>query len=377
MATATWQDVLVAELTDERASMLADIAIASIEREMPFLQEDAGLRELARTSTLANLRLVADISAGVIALRDAAPPPQAIALARELARRNIPMTELARAYRVVQHEMWRFGAQEIRRRIPDGDEAATEIEHLTDATFATGEVLMGAALECYATERDRWVRSADAIRRETVEAILAGDGVDVAAASARLRYDLHREHVGFVVWTTPEETEAEPAAIGGSALLVPLRAGAVAGWCRPGAVDLSALPRVAIGEPAAGIDGFRASHRQAAEAERVARLAGLAGAVRYSDVALTALLTKDLEHATAFAARELGELAGADTRIADTILAVLEAQSSPRRAAQRLGVHENTVAKRVKAGERLLGRGIGERPAELYAALVIARVTRG
>jgi hypothetical protein len=374
MATATWQDVLVAELTDERASMLADLAIASIEREMPFLHEDAGLRELARTGTLANLRLVADISAGVVALRDAAPPPQAIAFARELARRNVPMTELARAYRVVQHEMWRFGAQQIRNRIPDGDEAAAEIEHLTDATFATGEVLMGASLECYTTERDRWVRSADAIRRETVEAILAGEGVDVAAASARLRYDLRRDHIGFVVWTAGEEHESPAAASG--ALLVPIGAGLIAGWCHPDALDLTSWPRVAIGEPGRGIDGFRATHRQASEAARVARLSGMTGAVRYTDVALTALLTKDLDQARAFAARELGALAEADTRIADTVLAVLDAQGSPRRAAQRLGVHENTVAKRIKTAEALLGRGVYDRPAELFAALTIARASR-
>ena len=38
-----------------------------------------------------------------------------------------------------------------------------------------------------------------------------------------------------------------------------------------------------------------------------------------------------------------------------------------------MGVHENTVAKRVRAAEELLGRRIGERPVELMAALLVRR----
>lgn len=382
MADATWQDVLAAELTDQGAGRLADLAVATLEREMPLLRADRALRDLARSSTVANLLLVADIATGAVSLHDAAAPAQAVAFARELARRNVPMSELARTYRVVQHEMWRVGVAQIRRRMTDGDEMAAAVENLTDATFATGEVLMSTALERYADERDRWVRSADALRRETVEAVLdGGPGLDADAASARLRYELRREHVGFVVWSDGDEAapESAAAALGGAgALLIPLRAGATAGWCHPDTLDLAAAEAgagVALSTAGEDVDGFRRVHHEAVEAERVARMAGLEGPVRYADVALVALLTKDLDQARAFAARELGELGSADARIADTVLAVLETQGSPRRAAQRLGVHENTVAKRVKAAEALLGHPVDERPAELLAALLIARVS--
>jgi DNA-binding PucR family transcriptional regulator len=377
MADATWQAVLASELTERGAGRLADVAVAALQREMPLLRADGDLRDLARSSTVANLLLVADIAAGAVALQDAAPPSQSVAFARELARRNVPMSELARTYRVVQHEMWRVGVARIRERIADADAVAAAVESLTDATFATGEVMMSTALERYSDERDRWVRSADAVRRETVEAVLEGGPLDADAASARLRYDLRREHVGFVVWSDGGDAESAAAAIGGpGALLIPLRAGVTAGWCHPDAFDevaLKAAPHVALGTAATGVDGFRCTHREAVEAERVGRTAALHGAVHYADVALTALLTKDLAQARAFAARELGALAGDDGRIADTVLAVLETQGSPRHAAQRLGVHENTVAKRVKAAEALLGRPIDERPAELLAALLIRR----
>ena len=68
-------------------------------------------------------------------------------------------------------------------------------------------------------------------------------------------------------------------------------------------------------------------------------------------------------------------LAEAD-RLPATVLCLLEAQGSPRHAAQRLGIHENTVAKRVRAAEELLGHPVTERPAELFAALLIHRAIR-
>jgi DNA-binding PucR family transcriptional regulator len=387
MADATWQDVLTAALSEQGAEGLADLALAALDRAMPVLSEDEDLRDLARASSMANVLLVADIARGAAELRDAVPPPQAVAFARELARRNVPMTELARAYRVVQHAMWRMGVVELRRRIADPADVAAAIERLTDATFATGEMLMSTALERYTEERDRWVRTADAVRRETVQSILDGRTVDATAASARLRYDLRRAHVAFLVWAgdgEAAEPEAAATALGGpGALIVALRAGVAAGWCAPDALSLDAIgdlgAHVAIGGPADGVDGFRRSHAEAGEARRVARLGTPGGAVRYADVALAALLTKDLAQAQAFADHELGALRAADAatrRIADTVLALLEAQGSPRRAAQRLGVHENTVAKRVKAAESLLGHPVDERPAELMAALLVDRLTR-
>lgn len=74
MADATWQAVLASELTEQGAGRLADVAVAALEREMPLLRSDGDLRDLARSSTVANLLLVADIASGAVALRDTAPP---------------------------------------------------------------------------------------------------------------------------------------------------------------------------------------------------------------------------------------------------------------------------------------------------------------
>jgi hypothetical protein len=381
---ATWRDVLQEAIGELGVGALTELAVEALAAETDLLEGDADMRALVKSSTAANLQLVAEMARGAIGLADVVPPPQAVAFARELARRNVPMAELARAYRLVQHAMWRFGAREIRARMRGEAAVAEAIEDFTDATFMTGEALMASAMDRYAIERDRWVRSADAVRRATVEELLRGGVADVGAASGRLRYELRREHVAFVVWAEDDEAvlESAAAAVGGQgALLVPLAVGVVAGWCPPSALDPVAPhdgTRVAVGAPGEGLEGFRRSHAEALEARRVARLGGLEGVTRYDDVALVALLTKDLEQARAFAARRLGALtaAGRDTeRLAETVLTVLQEQGSPRHAAQRLGVHENTVAKRVRVAEQALGRRIDEHPAELHAALLIRRAT--
>jgi len=95
-------------------------------------------------------------------------------------------------------------------------------------------------------------------------------------------------------------------------------------------------------------------------------------------VALLALLTKDPDQARAFAERTLGPLTAGDPptrRLAETLLVVLEEEGRPRRAAARLGVHENTVAKRLRAVKELLGSDPAERPADMLAALLILRAT--
>ena len=377
---SSWRGVLDAALAEHGFDGLAAQAVEVLARESPDVHGDPDVSELARRSAAANLALVGAMIRGELALDAAEPPPQTIAYARELARRNVPMSELARAYRVGQHVMWRFGVGEIRSRLGDAKAVAAAIEAYTDATFATGEVLMGSALERYMHERDRWVRSADAVRRATVLELLAGTATDAGAAGARLGYELRRRHVGFVVWADSEEVALESAAVafgGPGALVVPLGPSLLAGWCAPDGLDRDAVTdaRLAVGSPADGVEGFRRSHEQALEARRVARLGGLDGIVDYSDVALVALLTKDAEQACAFVTAELGELAG-EQRLAGTVLEVLAAQGSPRRAAARMGLHENTVAKRVRAAEEVLGRPIDERPVETLAALLISQALR-
>ena len=176
-------------------------------------------------------------------------------------------------------------------------------------------------------------------------------------------------------------------------MLVPFGAQLIAGWVGGyddvvprtlPQIDVEAAPqaRGAIGSPASGVDGFARSHREAMQARRVAELAGRrpGSVVAYGDVALTALASADLDHARAFVLRELGPLAADDDdtlRLSGTLSVYLEERSSPRRTAERLGVHPNTVANRIRAAQELLGEPIEDRVSELLVALRLATVVRG
>lgn len=135
--------------------------------------------------------------------------------------------------------------------------------------------------------------------------------------------------------------------------------------------------RVAIGEPARDIAGFRASHVQALEAQSIARLAGRreGSITRYGDISLRALATANIGQARGSVARELGALAdGDDTtrRLAATVRTNLDENGSRARTAKRLSVHENTVTYRLRQAEELLGRSVDKRTLELRVALASA-----
>jgi DNA-binding PucR family transcriptional regulator len=139
--------------------------------------------------------------------------------------------------------------------------------------------------------------------------------------------------------------------------------------------------RVALGEPASGIDGFSRSHEEASQARRVASLERRPpGTItRYGQVALRALASANLSQARQFVERELGPLAAEDDvslRLTGTLRAYLDEQASRSRAANRLGIHENTVSYRVRQAEELLGRRVDERSLDLRVALALADVVR-
>ena len=145
--------------------------------------------------------------------------------------------------------------------------------------------------------------------------------------------------------------------------------------------DTKASPgvRVALGEPGAGLPGFRRSRIEAGHARRVATLAARPpGTItRYGRVALSAMATVDPEQAQVFVERQLGELAADEDvarRLAATLATYLDENASRSRTARRLGIHENTVSYRVRQVEELLGRSVHEQALDLRVALAIAGV---
>jgi DNA-binding PucR family transcriptional regulator len=239
------------------------------------------------------------------------------------------------------------------------------------------------------------------MRLEEVRSILAGTRVDITAASSRLRYRLDAQHLGFVIWSDECDNaggdasklfgdmescanDVAEALKASSSLALPIGR-YFAGWATVREMpEPDVLPstcpglHVAVGRPGRGIEGFRRTHNEALEARRVATLFPRRSTrcTTFETVALDVLMTRDMDEARRFVASELGGLlddSDATRRLAATLEVYLHEESSHVRAARRLGIHENTVAYRIKRAEELLGRKANERQLELRTALRLAR----
>lgn len=245
--------------------------------------------------------------------------------------------------------------------------------------------MSGGLVRRYAEERERWVRSAAALRAQVVDSLLSGESVDVEASSRRLGYELGRDHQAFVVWSDEWADSGEQVlamleraaleivrSLGATGPLLVARArlclGGWVGWrgeralnVEPVQLDRQAFPDVlaGFGSPGHGVPGFCRSHREAMHARRVAQLTHRrpGSVTTYDDVALASLASADVGHAKEFVATELGRLAADDDhsrRLTATLRVYLEENMSPLRAAQRLGVHENTITNRIRTAQELL-----------------------
>lgn len=393
------------ELT-ERAREISDAVVAYVGARLPDLLDNPEGLEANRASTEASIRDFADI------LRSGADPVVAVKLpsatmdyAVDGAQHGVLLTTLMRSYRLAHAATSQHLKAILARHVTDADELNVATDLCSTALFAYVDIALCLVEDAYTTERERWLRSAAASQAETIGTILSGQPIDIDVASRRLRHDLRRVHVAAVAWLDTHEEGRNSlalleaairdiaAAIGNQHPLVqPLGTLSIAAWISTNSEVPSRVldelrfrtapaqgVRVAIGEPARGIAGFRTSHLEALQAERVARLADYrkGSVTRFNDISLRSLTTADMDQALSFVARELGPLGATDEttrRLAATVRTYLDENGSRGRAAKRLHVHENTVAYRLRQAEELLGRPLDKRTLELRVALALADV---
>jgi DNA-binding PucR family transcriptional regulator len=347
-------------------------------------------------SCTSNVAAIKDALVSGEPIEEVTPPQDAIAWAHELVHRGMPLAALLRAYRLghgLFAKVFENAASsidlepDVRWRVLAG--AARDV-------FAYIDIVCTKLVDDYESEREQWLRGAAAAQAELVQAIVAGEAVEPEAATAALRYDVTAAQLGFIVWRDARARTplgaAPPASIarrlatefgGSQTLIVPVGQHAAWAWTtgpqlaeslptRPAALTDAAS--VAVGGTHRGLAGMRRTHHEASAARRVAVIFGYrpATVVRFPAVALTSLISSDPAQAAALAESELGDL-GADTdammRLRATIRVFLAERLSPARTARRLGIHQNTVAYRVKRVEELIGRPIEDRRLELEIAL--------
>jgi PucR-like helix-turn-helix protein/diguanylate cyclase with GGDEF domain len=249
--------------------------------------------------------------------------------------------------------------------------------------------LLAAVGEEYAREARSRPAGAAERRRECVKRLLAGELAD----SSELGYELEAQHLGLIakgeggqelmralaprldrnLLAVKREEEAIWACwLGGRR---PLAAGEAAAALTELVPDGMV---VTVGEPAAGLSGWRWSHRQAKAALPIAEGSG-ATVLRYAEVAVLASVLADelsadslrqLYMAPLERARDGGEAARA------TLRAYLAAAGSITSTAAALGVDRRTVRNRLRRIEELLGATVPAVASDLEIALQLDELRR-
>jgi DNA-binding PucR family transcriptional regulator len=393
-AVAAWLRAFAVEtLASEETERVMRLLNEQIADEVAVIARDPELRAVLDASTRAQLRAFVTRLVSPGELR---PPEEAFLLAREFAARGIELAALLQVYRSGQQAALAY----VTGVASDADLSPALTSRALVTVWGQAiewfsrsvELLIGA----YGEERERWLRSALTRRTQLVTAILAGDRVDPDAAERDLGHSLRRQQTALVLWEADPRAEGDPVArleaeaarlaarhAAPRPLVVPAGPAEVWAWLatdRPldpdglRAPELSPGVRVAVGGTAAGISGFRGSHREAMAVRDLAD-ALPDPLVAYADVEVVSLLSRDRVAMEAFVRRELGGLAAGDdaaARLRDTVLAYLEHGMDG--AAARLTIHRNTVRYRLRQAEELLGRPVTTRRRELELALLCAVV---
>lgn len=366
---------------------------------------DADLWDATRDSTHANLRQITGMLGRGQSPAELVVPDEALVYAQTYVHEGLSLDCLTQVYRQGQHAYVKLWLQELTRRADDPGTLADAAAYFSDWLFAYIEGISRPLAAIYLAEHERRVRGGLAMRVEEVRSILAGSPVDASAASARLNYRLDGHHTGFVIWSERGESaeaftdDAQSVyndmdrlagqvidTLGGTGALHLPMGRVYAGWVRGGALpEDGTLPRgehglrIAMGGDGLGVAGFRRTHEEAMSARRIARLSdrSTTSCVNFGAVALDVVMTQNLNEARRFVEAELGPLVDdSDTarRLAATLEIYLQEESSCVRAARRLGVHQNTVAYRVRRAEQLLEHRVADRQLELRTALRIHRL---
>jgi hypothetical protein len=322
-------------------------------------------------------------------LREGELPPEAPLRdaegARELARLGIPVDWVLTGFRVGHRCHWEAWMDLVETRVDDAPMRRELLDRGSRFFFDYVDRLTALITEEYERERQRLRRKRGSERVVLVHQFLNGAELD----SEALGWPLEHHHLGLLAWAEGgDRSLRDLAALLGRPLLI-VESGvdhAWFGWASSAtpldAADRRAIEsfraqwgRIALGLEASGGEGFKLANRTARRAGWVAWYTADA-VTHYRDVALEALAIEDADSARRFTEEELRGFDDDSTRsvrLRETLAAYFAADHNAAAAAARLGVHQQTVANRIRAAEELLGAPVATRRAELELALRLRR----
>jgi hypothetical protein len=397
-----------------RVPHVIDSLTALLAERVSSLGSDDVEREWVRASVQTNVELLLQVMAQPDDLALVEPPLGAIALVRRIAQRDVPFYEIVRGYQLAEWYWTQLCMREIATLTSDVDEVVARTTEVSGLVHSYIDRVCGRLSTEYEAERERWHQQEESARIGPVIALLEGNtgsatdrGTDdnLARAEATLSYRLRQRHLAVIIWCAGHDGSGEEftrlkraaAALAqradcrGLPLVVardhttlwvwlPLEGKALLDVADAAEVLSGEGPhvRMAVGEPATGLDGFIASHRQAGAAHEVGLAAGddVGAVFPYREVSSLAFLCADIPRARAWVAESLGKLATVGRREEELrrTLGVYSASGrSATATARTLNCHKNTIQYRVRSAERLLGRRVEDSGLDLDLALLACR----
>ena len=371
-------DRLIGEM-EARIKILVEATLDRVSQRFPNWETDSAFsRRQAADFATASLQVCLD------AMRREALPgscPKIDADAARMVARVGEIEAFANGYRAAQAALWETWFCLIEDSSLEGSERRELLSRGSDFFFRYADLLGDFVTAVYRTERDALHTDAAQRRFNAVKALLDGEP---SPSANGIEIDLHQHHLGLIAWGEDCDTAARALAkdLGRPLFLVAPLEGTCWGWVsgsrpiddslrrRIGRFQVPGTAQLALGMEEFGEHGFRTTHRQA---QRARLLADERRPVsRYADIAIEALAAENVEEARRFVARELGAIdddSPTSRRLRDTLAAYFAAEHNAASAAATLGVHQQTVANRLRAAEERLGHPIGARRVELEVAL--------
>ena len=384
------------ELDAQVPALTAELAALFLE-QIPAFQGDEAVRELMAASTSSNLSTIFDVLLHGLPLDRIDVPAAAAAYARRFAQRDLPIEGLLRAYRLGQERVIQWLLRRLGARALSAEVLLACAQEVVSVIGRYIDQVSEHLLEIYETERKLWTQRTDAARAVALRTVLDDESLDLGTAEAMIGYRMRGWHIAAVAWVEIDTPNASKwadsaatvlaAAHGGRPLAVLMDDHTVWAWLSgPPSMRLDEQTltaklgddsplRIALGEPAPGLAGFRSSHREALRAKTVAETSGehLPPVLSFARVSIAAMLSQDLDALRTWVARTLGELARDDeamARLRETVRIFLETGGSFTDAAARVHLHKNTVHYRVRKAEEIRGRPLSDGRLDVEVALV-------
>lgn len=395
--------VIAREMDRIREDFIAEV-FEEIKAENRDLNYDAAMVDLWRAS------LTDSVLAGIEFLAQGATaewleaPAASVAYVRAAARRDVPLSVLVRAHRIVHSRFLEAAIRFV--ALVDPARQVPTIVDLVSRSASFVDAVADQLTVSYELERDEC--ASDHSGRRPLAGGEVRDTIPVAAAVADsvLTYPLDGVHVAAALWvheTVPIQDvvtsfervrRAVGAAVGAvnGTLMVPTGDREARLWfaldesgkreidqARVRAAFESAGVRagLAVGRVEDGQVGFRASLKQAERVKTVAFAGGGSGdarAVFYREVAPIALMAGDLDELRSFVADALGELGHDDERtgwLRETLREYLSRNRDHVATADAIKLPPNIIQEAVARAGQLCGQRFGDPDATLRLQIAL------